>query len=198
MGHTLAKVMGRCVWLVSAAATCTAAPITYSFSGTGSGTLGGGSFTNKPYVIALIGDTNAIDTTYTGLGEFRNAVTGTIQINGRRKATITMPIVVTTACGGGGGYVGIEKAPGTPPFPSYIYNAQGAPVTDCFLGPGAPTSGLPATASGFSDIPTTRGPVTLTFSSPVTYRALSCTRPRACRKQGAKALRSLLEDVSIK
>ena len=62
MAHTLAKVMGRCVLSVSAAATCTAAPITYSSSGTGSGTLGGGSFTNRPYVIALSGDTNAIDT----------------------------------------------------------------------------------------------------------------------------------------
>jgi hypothetical protein len=192
MARTLTKAIGHCVLLV-AAATCTAAPITYLFSGTGSGMIGGGPFTNKPYVITLIGDTNAIDVTYTGLGEFRNAVTGILQIKGRRNATITMPIVITTACGGGRGYVGIEKAPGAPPFPSYIYDAQGAPATGCFLGPTAPTSGLPATVSGFSDIPTTRGAVTLTSSSPVTYEAQSCTRPRACRRQGTKALRSLVE-----
>ena len=191
MARTLGKAISRLVLLFSAAATSAAAPITYLFSAVGSGTIGGASFTNKAYVITLMGDTSTIDNTYAGLGEYRNAVTGTIQVKSRRLVTITMPIVITTACGAGGGYIGIEKAAGSPPFPTYIYNARGAPVTDCFLGPATPTTGLPATVSSFTNIPSTKGPVTLTFSSPITYQAQSCTRPRACRKHGAKMFRTL-------
>jgi hypothetical protein len=194
MPGALVKAACRAIALFSSLATVgIAAPITYLFSGTGSGTIGGATFTNAPYVIALSGDTNAIDYTWQNLAEWRNAVKGTIQVKGLRKATISEPILVTTACGTARGYIGIERALGGAPFAAYIFNTQGVSNVDCVLGAAALMTGLTATVSAFADVQSTKGPITLTSSSLVTYQAETCTaKARACRKQSVKSSRALL------
>jgi hypothetical protein len=195
MPDTLARA-ACCVTALfwSLATTGVAAPITYFFSATGSGTIGGTTFTNATYVIALSGDTNAIDYTWQNLAEWRNAVKGTIQIQGLRKATIAEPILITTACGTAHGYIGIERAPGGAPFAAYIFNTQGVSDVDCVLGPAPLVTGLTATVSAFANVQSTKGPITLTSSSLITYQALTCStaKARACRKQSVKFARTLL------
>jgi hypothetical protein len=189
------KAASRCLAsLCSLATVCVAAPITYFFSGTGSGAIGARQFSNAAYVIALAGDTSAIDKTWASLAEWRNAVKGTIQVANVGKATITEAILITTACGTTMGYVGIEKVPGGAPFVSYIYNTQGVPFPDCFLGPAAATTGHPATITAFTNVASTKGPITLTSSSLVTYQATACAKKtRSCRQQVAKTRRTILQ-----
>lgn len=178
----------------SLATTGVAAPITYFFSGTGSGTIGAASFTNTPYVIALSGDTNAIDYTWQNLAEWRNAVKGTIQIQGLRRATIAEAIIISSACGVSPG-IGIERAPASPPFPHFILLAQGnALFVDCALGAGAPVTNLAASVTAFVNVQSTKGPITLTSSSSIAYQAETCSalKARACRKQSVKSARAHL------
>src|ERR1700704_3641218 len=73
-------------------------PIAYSISGVGSGTVGVTAFTGAPYTILLNGDTKAIQPP-NSLGQTRNAVVGTIRIEGIGVAAITETVVVTSACG---------------------------------------------------------------------------------------------------
>jgi hypothetical protein len=177
-------------WSLATAAV--AAPITYFFSETGSGNIGSATFTNAPYVIALSGDTSAIDYTWEPLAVWRNVVIGTIQVKGLRKATLTEPVAIATSCGAGFGVVGIEPVPST--FLAYIFKTQGIPDADCVLGPAALIMGLTATVNALSNVPTTRGPITLTSSSSITYQAQTCSalKVRACRKQSVKFGRALL------
>jgi hypothetical protein len=177
---------------------CLATPITYFFSGSGSGTIGGKVFSNAPYVIALSGDTSAIDTTWAGLAEWRNAVTGTIQVKRLGTATITEPLLITTVCGAGDGGIGIERPPGSVPFAAYIFSTTGVPDVDCVLGPANLTTGLVAGVRNFVNVQSTKGPITLTSSSSLAYQAQSCSasKARACRKQSVKSGRVLLKTHS--
>ena len=174
------------VWGLLATPLATAAPSNYFFSGTGTGTIGGKAFTNASYVIVLTGDTNTIDTSLIGLAEWRNAVTGTIKIGGRR-AAITQPIAVAAFCMPA--LIGVEHVPGGGPFPAYIFSATPIPSQDCALQAAAPASGLTPHVSSFVNLQSTKGPITMTSSSPVTYEAKVCTRPGrgACKPHGAQS-----------
>jgi hypothetical protein len=174
-----------------AASAAWAAPVTYVFSGTGTGRIGGKPFSNTRYTITLTGDTGTIDYTYQSLAEWRNAVSGTVSVK-RQTATISEPILITSACGTGFGYLGIEKAPGGAPFAGFIFNVQGVLPADCLLGAAAPMTGLAATVSAFVDVASTKGPITLTSSSLVAYQAQTCTQTRrSCRKQITRSLRAM-------
>ena len=171
---------------------CVAAPITYFFAGTGSGTIGSTTFTNAPYVIALSGDTNTIDYTYEPYAVWRNVVKGTIQVKGLRKAAFTELVAIATSCGAGFGVIGIEPVPSA--FLAYIFKTQGIPDADCVLGPAALTTALTASVSAFANVQSIKGPITLTSSSLITYQAQSCSAAKAgtCRKQSIRSGRALL------
>jgi hypothetical protein len=79
------------IWSALASMTF-AAPITFTFSGTGSGTVNGVPFTDADYTITLLGDTTAITNPSSGL--FQLETIAAINIAGVGTATITDPVEI--------------------------------------------------------------------------------------------------------
>jgi PEP-CTERM motif len=70
-----------------------AAPIIYTEQGTGSGSLGGTSFTNAFIMIVVTGDSAAAFTTIGSPGLFENIGTATVAVTGLGSATFTNQMV---------------------------------------------------------------------------------------------------------
>jgi hypothetical protein len=66
---------------------------------------------------------------------------------------------------------------------------------DCALGAAAAVTNLATSVTGFMNVPSTKGPITLSASSAFTYAAVLCSKPtsRKCLKQRDRVRRSLLE-----
>src|ERR1700685_2227344 len=65
-----------------------AAPVTYTFSGIASGSLGGTTFTDAAFTATFTGNTNSIDTSNPPFYVFRN-ISGTFEEGGGATVTLT-------------------------------------------------------------------------------------------------------------
>ena len=144
-----------------------ATPVTYSFTGTGSGTVGTQSFSNAQYVISLKGDTDnvvlggGIDTvlySYVG-GGMEIAVSGI--------GAATIPGNVTVSCGvviPGPGHCDVQAASQAQPFLALRF-ASGDPR----LTQATSLTSTSVDLSGFTAVPTTLRPIALTVSSNLVF-----------------------------
>lgn len=144
-----------------------AAPITYTISGAGTGTVGATAFTNAAYTISVVGDTTAI----TGGPVFSNVVTGTMTIAGIGTATISEPIRVfnnqtNTAFGVGRPSADLLDV-FDPVFATYALATNLGPI-----------AGLtPQTLGQFTNLASTLGAITMPTSGPVTMQATTSAVP---------------------
>lgn len=173
----LSRVAGSTVLLVFAAATSFAAPITYTFTGPVSGTLGGTPFTNAQITITATGDTSLPDTVDCVPGGptcyFLSSVSFTIAGVGSGTVTDTLFIFVFNPnsalglerTGAGGDWVDITH----PQFLAYPLNTCIGPVVATAIG-----------SSPFGTVATTAGVLALT-SNPNTFQAVTtvCGSPVA-------------------
>jgi hypothetical protein len=161
-----------CGFAMALSGAANAAPIQYIFSGTATGTVGATPFSNASLTVVLDGDTNTISPV-NGLGQRNNSVVGTITISGIGTATISEQIVVTSACGAGL-LIGMERGPGSTPFPNFAFSTGPVPVVPyCALG-FAPAIGLATSnVQNFTNLASTLGPITVTALSPMTYAAIA-------------------------
>jgi hypothetical protein len=141
-----------------------AAPITFTFSGTGSGTANGTPFTNADYTITLIGDTTAITNS---LNVYHLITTAKMAIAGVGTATITDPVEIydnpdAAALGFAleGGYT--QLGTGDTAFASYALATSLGPIVGL----------APRSIKQFADLASTLGPITLSDSGLVTFQAL--------------------------
>jgi len=142
-----------------------AAPITFTFSGNGSGTVNGAPFTDADYTITLIGDTTAI--TNPSPGFFQLNTTATIDIASIGTATVA-------------DLVGIFVNQDTSVLG--FQHQGGSDLLDCdneafatyeLATPLGPITGLTAhTLNQFTNLASTLGPITLSSSGPVTFQAV--------------------------
>jgi len=146
------------------AGTTFAALITFTFNGTGSGTVDGAPFTNADYTITLIGDTTAI--TNPSPGTFQLDTTATIVIGGIGTATVTeLPGIFVSQ---NGSVLGFQCWGGT----DVLDLDDAAFATYDLATPLGPISGLHAAAlAQFKNVASTLGPITLSSSGPVTFQA---------------------------
>jgi hypothetical protein len=148
-------------------ASAFAAPITYTLSGTGSGTVGAATFSNAAYTISVVGDTTAI----TGGPTFSNVVTGTMTIAGIGTATITEPIRVfnnqTNSAFGFGRPGGDLLDVSDPAFATYALATSLGPI------PGL----TPFALNQFSLLASSLGAITMPTSGPVTFQATTGAAP---------------------
>jgi hypothetical protein len=146
-----------------------AAPITYTLSGTGTGTVGATAFTSAAYTISVVGDTTAI----TGGPTFSNVVTGTMTIAGIGTATITEPIRVFNNQGSaafGVGRPGSDLLDVTnPAFATYALATNLGPI------PGL----TPFALNQFTTLASSLGAITMPTSGPVTFQATTSAVPPA-------------------
>ena len=145
-----------------------AAPITYTFTGTGSGSLGSTSFTNANFVVSLVADTANIDTTTFGPSTPSVLVTSSmISITGLSPATITEQLRVFnnkssqiagfTATSGFDRYDVSSSA-----LSNYNLDTNFGPITGDLLG------------SDLIDLATNSGTLNLTASNPTsTFQAVT-------------------------
>jgi len=144
--------------------TTFAASITYTFRGTGSGTVNGTPFAEADYTIALIGDTTAITSSE---NVYHLVTTATMVIAGVGTATITDPVeiydnpnVPCAAFAGEGGY-SLLRVNNTA-FATYALATALGPI-----------EGLtPHALNQFTDLASTLGPITLSSSGSVTFQAV--------------------------
>lgn len=88
------------------ATTATAAPITYTYSGEGSGTVNGTPFTSQAYTFTLQGDTDAA----TGGGTVNPIISGSVTIAGTACSggcALTSPALYEMRSDFGGGSIGV-------------------------------------------------------------------------------------------
>jgi len=144
-----------------------AAPITYTISGTGTGTVGATPFTSAAYTISVVGDTTAI----TGGPTYSNVVTGTMTIAGIGTATISEPIRVfnnqtNTAFGVGRPSADLLDVV-DPAFATYALATSLGPI-----------SGLtPFALNQFTSLASSLGAITMPTSGPVTFQATTGAAP---------------------
>jgi hypothetical protein len=140
-----------------------AAPITFTFTGNGSGTVNSTPFTNADYTITLKGDTTAITNS---LNVYHLITTATMVIAGVGTATITDPVeiydnpnvsVLGFAREGGYTLLGLDNAA----FATYALSTSLGPIV---------ASGI--SVSQFKNLASTLGPITLSSSGGVTFQAL--------------------------
>jgi hypothetical protein len=140
-----------------------AAPITYTFTGNGSGTVNGAPFTDAEYTITLIGDTTAITNS---LNVYHLITTATMVIAGVGTATITDPVEIydspnVSALGfareGGYTLLGLDNAA----FATYALSTSLGPIV---------ASGI--SVSQFTNLASTLGPITLSSTTGTTFQAL--------------------------
>lgn len=144
-----------------------AAPITYTLSGTGNGTVGATPFTNAAYTITVVGDTTAVS----GGPTFQNVVTGTMTIAGIGTATITEPIIVfnnqTNSAFGvgrpGSDLLDVNDAA----FATYALATSLGPI------PGL----VPFALNQFNLLASSLGAITMPTSGPVTFQATTGAAP---------------------
>lgn len=147
-----------------------AAPITFTFQGTGSGTVGTQSFTDSAFTISLSSDTTAI----IQIGEFYRTppASATINLAGIGTGTFTQLANVITIPDGFGAatFVGLE-------LPANSLQLNGVTLFSATLngytlqGPIGPISNRPA-GSGFLNAPTTLGQVQFTnYGNTLTFTA---------------------------
>jgi len=166
---TAVRVIGRCksvlltVCVAVISASAFAVPITYTFSGVGTGTVGATPFTNAAYTITLVGDTTAV----TSAGQFHNVTTTTMTIAGIGTATITD--VNNIFDNQGLSTLGFQSLVtfldlldvANPAFATYALGTNLGPI-----------SGLTATAlSQFTGVNSTLGQISMPSSGPVTFQA---------------------------
>src|SRR5262249_59477125 len=78
--------------VISLVVAAHAAPITYEVTATGTGSLGGASFSNALVTLTLSGNTSTV--THPFGSTFNNTGTATVAVAGIGTATLTNPIVV--------------------------------------------------------------------------------------------------------
>jgi hypothetical protein len=141
-----------------------AAPITYTFSGMGSGTVNGTPFTNADYTIMLIGDTTAITKPSNDYVLVGTQVTMAITTVGT--ATVTDSVWIfdgqqASRLGIGRNGPGNLLDVGNAAFATYALATSLGPI-----------SGLNASSlNQFTNLASTLGPITLSSSGPVTFQA---------------------------
>jgi len=141
-----------------------AAPITYTFSGTGSGTVNGDPFASADYTITLIGDTTAI--TKPSNDYFLVATQVTMAITTVGTATVTDSVWIFN--GQQASRLGIGRdGPG-----NLLDVGNAAFATYALATSLGPISGLNASSlHQFTNLASTLGPITLSSSGPVTFQA---------------------------
>jgi hypothetical protein len=144
-----------------------AAPITYIFSGTGSGSLDGASFSS--FTLTLAGDTSNITS---GGGEYNNIVgTATVSTNGGTDtlAGLVNEVVVNTSVDPA--FIGFEQIQSTPP-----YAVAEALVTNALASYDLSTA-VPVTTGSLSFSPstydTTNGTLVLNSLASLSFQATS-------------------------
>ena len=180
----------------SCASTGIASPITYQFSANATGSVGATSFSNAPVTITLAGDTAAIFVN-SGLAVWRNPVVGTILIGGVGTANVTEPIGVSTLCGVTP-EVRIDRPPILPVgVGNEILGARTIPLAACSLNATASAVGLTPFVSGFLNLATSLGPLTITSMSSVAYQATAGASPEPVPVQGAFGISLLVALVTF-
>jgi hypothetical protein len=145
-----------------------AAPITFTFSGTGSGTVNGVPFTDADYTITLLGDTTAITNPSSGL--FQLETIAAINIAGVGTATITDPVEIFDNHDGAS--LGFARGTGY----TLLHVNNTAFATYALATPLGPISGLGAASlNQFTNLASTLGPITLSSSEAVTFQASLAT-----------------------
>ena len=149
------------------ATTATAAPITYTYSGEGSGTVNGTPFANQAYTFTLQGDTTAT----TGGGTVNPIASGTVTIAGTACSggcALTSPALYEMRSdfgGGGGGVIGI----GVIGSPSVGLNESlftpTAPGIDLALPTGLLTADNTNGYAPYAAFATSAGPVQITANT---------------------------------
>ena len=169
-GHRFVR-FGAVAAVATWAGVALATPITYSFSGTGRGTIGGMSFTDAAFSIVVKGDTQSlIDLSHIGThygGPKLNGGPTTITVAGIGTATFTETeyiILQSDYLSLGSYYIGplftftVEYGP-----PLYAWGLQSS------IGPLVSTGPPSALADGPSD----QGPISLTSASVLTFQAVT-------------------------
>lgn len=155
-----------------AAAPAQAGPITYLFSGTGSGTVNGAAFSNAAFSFSVTTDTSTISTARFGPGDPSTAaVIANVSLAGFGAGTSLSPLDVFDASGG---VAGLNDPVATshdvldfaaPQFQTYDLTTS--------LGP------IPATLSTHSPFGTTLGTIDITSVSGGTFTATAAPVPEA-------------------
>ncbi|MEO8603087.1 MAG: myxococcus cysteine-rich repeat containing protein [bacterium] len=157
--------------LVACAGVARATPITYLFSGIGSGSIGSTPFADAAYTVTLSGDTAAVSI----LSGFpfpgtviSNAVTGTVSVAGVGVATLTQPAVLRSAiCGQ------IELWTHAPPFGSPAFGMGHDSLCGYQLQSALGPLVQSAPYATFTGELTDQGALTLSSSSDVTFLAVT-------------------------
>jgi hypothetical protein len=155
-------------------------PVTYTFSGTGSGDVGGAAFNNAPFTIAVSADTASIVNPAPGV-YFLNDMASTIAIGGFSLATFNG--IDGNSIFANNGTSTAAFSLGSPPAPtgtSTLLGMQG-PVAfasyDLSTTYGPVFWATPAPVANFVNQATTIGAVTFTDYSDVTFTATVIPEP---------------------
>jgi hypothetical protein len=157
-------------WFVPIIGVALASPITYTLTGTGSGTVNGAPFTNSVWTITVKGDTLAI-TYHASITEYDLlGTTVTMAITGVGTATVTDSVSIFSSQVGSEGRLGISRN-GAINGPMLILS-DAAFITYALATPLGPITAFPSLYSRFQNLQTNLGPITLSSSGSVTFQAV--------------------------
>lgn len=156
-----APVLGALLFGLAVAAT--ASPITYIFTGTGSGTVNGNSF-NGTFTITDTADTTGVTS---GGGEYRNAPSNSVFTSGGLTGTLTTPLVIENTA-----------APGFMGFSESVTPFNDESVTNSVFETYALSTALPLSSGGLSvatgtlgTFPTTSGVLVFNSITALSFQA---------------------------
>lgn len=160
-----ARIVAAAVACIVVSGVALAAPITYTFQATGSGTIGTTPFSSASFTITVTADTTGITVISPGL-MYNPGLTSTIEIAGVGTATFTDPKQVLVAQSAPG--VGFEKSGG---YNLLDIDNSSLATYDLSTSFGPATDPAPSPVDQFSNIATSLGALTFTSYQDATFTA---------------------------
>ena len=162
-----ALLLSMLIFAVGGAAT--ASPITYIFTGTGSGTVNGNSF-NGTFTITDVADTSGVTS---GGGEYRNAPSSSVFASGALTASLTSPLVIENTI-----------SPGFMGFSESVTPFNDESLTNSVFETYGLNTALPQTSGGLSvstgalgTFPTTSGVLVFNSITALSFQATTTPEP---------------------
>ena len=162
-------------WVLGAASEAYGTPITYTFTGIGSGTIGATSFTNSTFTFNFTADTTAIDAS--GAPFYRLSNVGGTFMEGATTVTLTPTVTLVATADGATPRINFFNATfdnglgiNDPSLATYELATSFGPLT--VTAPGTATSFLTPTFNGSGDgFATSGGLVEITADTSLTFTA---------------------------